>query len=267
MSDKLQNTKNNIALKSKPRLELLDGLRGIASIIVIIFHFFEVYSFESPEIQILNHGYLAVDFFYLLSGFVIGYAYDDRWNIMSYWDFYKRRLIRLHPMLIIGTLFGVGYYFLSESDFFPQIKEMTPMKYFIAIIFCLLNLPTPICLDLRGYREINALVATSWTLQFEYLINILYSLIFRKLSNAVIALLTLLSSFLTLNLTLNLDIFNLLKGRDFRKYTVIGGWELTPCELYIGFARLLYPFFCGYLIYRLKLYLSVKLSFIIASFF
>lgn len=51
-------------LKSKPRFEILDGLRGIASIIVIIFHFFEVYSFGNPaEQKVINHGYLAVDFF------------------------------------------------------------------------------------------------------------------------------------------------------------------------------------------------------------
>ena len=140
---------------------------------------------------------------------------------MTYTDFYKRRLIRLHPMLIMGTLFGVGYYFLSESDFFPEIKEMTLMKYILAIILCLLNLPTPISLDLRGYREINALIAISWTLQYEYIINILYSLIFRKLHTILIALLTLLSSFLTLNLTLNWDVFDILKGRDFCMYTVI----------------------------------------------
>ena len=45
--------------------------------------------------QIINHGYLAVDFFFMLSGFVIGYAYDDRWNRMTVGTFFKRRIIRL----------------------------------------------------------------------------------------------------------------------------------------------------------------------------
>ena len=61
-------------LKSKPRYEGLDGLRGVASIIVVIFHLFETFSEGQPSHQIVNHGYLAVDFFYVLSGFVIGYA-------------------------------------------------------------------------------------------------------------------------------------------------------------------------------------------------
>jgi len=93
-------------LKSKPRFEALDGLRGVASIIVVIFHLFEVYS-DGPINQIINHGYLAVDFFYVLSGFVMSYAYDDRWNKMSLCDFYKRRLIRLHPMLVAGNFLGI----------------------------------------------------------------------------------------------------------------------------------------------------------------
>ena len=98
----LSEENKRMLLRSKQRYEILDGLRGVAAIIVIIFHFFELYSFGNPAKQIVNHGYLAVDFFYVLSGFVIGYAYDDRWDRMSYWDFYKRRLIRLHPMVIIS---------------------------------------------------------------------------------------------------------------------------------------------------------------------
>ena len=86
-------TSETIPLSSKPRFEILDGLRGVAAMIVVAFHLFETYSPGSNE-QILNHGYLAVDFFFVLSGFVIGYAYDDRWKSMTTWDFFKRRLIR-----------------------------------------------------------------------------------------------------------------------------------------------------------------------------
>ncbi len=64
-------------LESKPRYEILDGLRGVASVIVVLFHILETYS-AGPAYQVINHGYLAVDFFFVLSGFVIGYAYDDR---------------------------------------------------------------------------------------------------------------------------------------------------------------------------------------------
>lgn len=65
----------------------------------------------------INHGYLAVDFFFLLSGFVIGYAYDDRWHKMSTSDFFKRRLIRLQPMVINGICYWCLVFLLSGFCF------------------------------------------------------------------------------------------------------------------------------------------------------
>ena len=254
-----------VSLKSKPRYEILDGLRGIAAIIVVIFHFFELYSWGYPEEQIINHGYLAVDFFYVLSGFVIGYAYDDRWDKMSLWDFYKRRLIRLHPMVIASTLIGVCYFFLQECQIMENIQNSEPVVFFITIFMSLLMIPTPRNFDVRGFHESNGFNSPTWTLHYEYLSNILYSLIIRRLNSIIIAIITFFSSFLTINLVLNFDVFNVLKEREERKYTIIGGWEISSCEIYIGFARLLYPFFCGYLISRLKVSIKIPYSFWICS--
>ena len=91
---------------SKPHYELLNGLRGVAALMVILYHVFEGFA-TSPFDQRFNHGYLAVDFFFILSGFVVGYAYDDRWKAMKPKDFFKRRLIRLHPMIVLGVVLGV----------------------------------------------------------------------------------------------------------------------------------------------------------------
>ena len=71
------------ALSSKPHYPILDGLRGVAALTVVAFDICEAHA-TSPLDQIINHGYLAVDFFFLLSGFVIGYAYDDRWTKMNF---------------------------------------------------------------------------------------------------------------------------------------------------------------------------------------
>lgn len=90
---------------TKPHYEILDGLRGVAAIMVVWFHIFEAYATSHLD-QRINHGYLAVDFFFILSGFVIGYAYDDRWGKMKITDFIKRRVIRLHPMVVVGALIG-----------------------------------------------------------------------------------------------------------------------------------------------------------------
>lgn len=93
----------------KPHYLLLDALRGVAALLVMWYHVFEAFA-TSPFDQRFNHGYLAVDFFFVLSGFVIGYAYDDRWEKMSTTHFFKRRLIRLHPMVVAGALIGLIAY-------------------------------------------------------------------------------------------------------------------------------------------------------------
>lgn len=66
-------------LAPKPHYAALDGLRGVAAVMVVLFHMFEgsARDFQFHTDQIINHGYLSVDFFFMLSGFVIGYAYDD----------------------------------------------------------------------------------------------------------------------------------------------------------------------------------------------
>ena len=107
-----------IYLASKPHYEILDGLRGVAAVMVVAFHLLEAHSGGNHLAQIINHGYLAVDFFFMLSGFVIGYAYDDRWNRMSIGTFFKRRVIRLHPMVIMGSIIGALFFFLQKSPAF-----------------------------------------------------------------------------------------------------------------------------------------------------
>ncbi|MBO7194835.1 MAG: acyltransferase, partial [Alistipes sp.] len=98
---------------TKPHYELLDGLRGVAALMVLVYHIFEGFAFAGATngvgdglITTFNHGHIAVDFFFILSGFVISYAYDDRWQNMSIGGFFKRRLIRLHPMLVMGAVIG-----------------------------------------------------------------------------------------------------------------------------------------------------------------
>ena len=99
--------KNELA--SKPHYPILDGLRGVAAIIVVTFHLTEPLGTGHLDI-LVNHGYLAVDFFFLLSGFVIGYAYHDRWKNITVGNFFKRRIERLQPMVILGmTLGAIGF--------------------------------------------------------------------------------------------------------------------------------------------------------------
>lgn len=237
----------NVYLASKPRYAILDGLRGVAALVVILFHGFETY-IPFFGTQHINHGYLAVDFFFVLSGFVIGYAYDDRWDRMSTWSFFKRRLIRLHPMVVAGTLFGACLFFFGESDYFSLIGGTEPWKFFLCIVLGQLMIPAGTGLDIRGWGETNSLNGPNWSLTFEYIGNILYAFVLRRLPTVVLGMLCVASAFLTMNLALGWDVFGFFAQP---KYDVIGGWSITPDQMYVGFSRLLYPFLCGLLISRL----------------
>ena len=139
-------------LASKPRYEILDGLRGVAAMIVVAFHLLETYS-KGPAYQVLNHGYLAIDFFFVLSGFVIGYAYDDRWKKkMSVKDFLKRRLIRLHPMVVMGAVIGaVMFYFQGCSVW--DVSAVSLSMLLTATLLNALLIPATPGSEIRGLGE------------------------------------------------------------------------------------------------------------------
>ena len=238
--------RENVYLASKPRYEILDGLRGVAALMVVLFHIFETYS-KGPAYQIINHGYLAVDFFFVLSGFVVGYAYDDRWDKMTTWGFFKRRLTRLHPMVIAGTLVGAALFFFAGNAF-PQTQQVELWKFLLCLVMGLLILPCPNSLDIRGWGELNSFNGPVWTLTLEYIGNVLYAFVLRRLPKMALAVLAVICAFFTLDVTLGWNVFGLFEAPH---YTVIGGWSLTPDQIYIGFTRLLYPFLCGLLISRI----------------
>ena len=229
-------------LASKPRYEILDALRGVAAILVVCFHLFETYS-RGPQYQILNHGYLAVDFFFVLSGFVIGYAYDDRWNRMNLKNFFKRRLIRLHPMVIFGSFLGLLLFYFAagisgeQRSAFGLINETPWWLAILIFLMCCTMIPVPIKWDIRGWSETNPLDGPAWTLLWEYIGNILYALIFRHLSKKALAICVAFFAVLTIMLCMNIDVFGVLAQRRYAAYTVIGGWCIDATNLLIGSTR------------------------------
>jgi len=254
-------SKSTTYLASKPRYEILDGLRGVAALLVVAYHLLEIHYHGGPE-QPINHGYLAVDFFFVLSGFVIGYAYDDRWspnpsregsgvNGFTLWTFFKRRLIRLHPMVIFGTLFGALMFYFGSCAEFPLINETPWWKVVLVMILCFTMIPLPHSMDIRGWAETNPLNGPAWSLQWEYLANILYALLFRRFSKVALGICVAIFAVLTITLCLDIDVTGFLQERSYASYTVVGGWSTTPDQLQVGLTRLLYPFFSGLLVSRL----------------
>ena len=161
----------------KEHFEVLDGLRGSAAFLIVIFHLFN-YSFgwDTP-LSLVRHAYLAVDFFFGLSGFVVAYAYDDRWTKMSIPQFFRIRLIRLHPLVLVGATLGLlGYLF---DPFGKAINHTPAQMLLLAYATSLLLLPSP---PVGGRpEETQALNGPAWSLMQEYLGNIAYALILRRL--------------------------------------------------------------------------------------
>ena len=135
---------------SKPHYNLLDGLRGVAALLVVWYHIFEGYAFAGGTlIESINHGYLAVDFFFILSGFVIGYAYDDRWGkSLTLKDFFKRRLIRLHPMVVMGSVIGALFFYFQAAAF-PMIAGV---QWWEVLLICLLGMGSSALIHWGGKR-------------------------------------------------------------------------------------------------------------------
>lgn len=225
---------------SKKHYEILDGLRGVAAVTVVLFHILETFTDGNHTRQLINHGYLAVDFFFLLSGFVIGYAYDDRWHSMRLGGFFKRRLIRLHPMIIIGMLIGAVLFYFQGGTVFPQIKEVAVGKLLLVFLIGCTLLPVPGSFDIRGWSEMHPLNGPAWSLFFEYIANLLYALFIRKFSNTLLAIFVGLSGAALVHLAVTSPHGDL-----------IGGWSLEPEQFRIGLTRLCYPFFAGLLLSRI----------------
>src|ERR1700749_4516676 len=173
----------------KQHFEVLDGLRGSAAFLIVIFHVFNYsFGFQGPW-ALVKHAYLAVDFFFALSGFVVAYAYDDRWTRMSILQFFRIRLIRLHPLVLIGATLGLlGYLF---DPFSKAINHTNAAMLLLAYVTSLLLLPSP---PVGGrLNESQALNGPAWSLMQEYLGNIASALILRRLRTFTLGILFALS--------------------------------------------------------------------------
>ena len=245
---------------TKPHYELIDGLRGVAALLVVWYHVHEGYAFASGGDVVggLNHGYMAVDFFFILSGFVIGYAYDDRWNRgFTLGDFFKRRLIRLHPMVVMGALLGFVTFFLQGAVQWDGTHIATSMVM-LALLCSFFFIPAVggCRYEVRGNGEMFPLNGPSWSLFFEYIGNIVYALFIRRLSTRALTVLTVL-------LGIALASFTVLNLSGYGNFGV--GWTLDTVNFTGGLLRMLFPFSMGMLLSRKFKPMKVRGAFWICS--
>lgn len=257
-------------MTQKPRFELLDGLRGVAAMLVVAFHLSECFSYD-PVDKYLNHGYLAVDFFFVLSGFVIGYSYDDRWRSgqqresMTLWQFCKRRLIRLQPMVFFGSFLGFLCFYFGDCPTYSKIPEATVWMLLGSTLLSAFLIPQPNSWNLRGVEEMSSINVPEWSLFYEYVGNILYALVFRRLKTVFLVFIVVFSAFLVLDTSLSLNVFGFLSDWDDVPLSLNAGFALTGEQFYIAMTRLLYPFTMGMLLSRLGRYINLKGGFWLCS--
>ena len=232
-------------LQTKQHLKILDGLRGVAAVAVVIFHFMEI-CIPDYKNNFIAHGYLAVDFFFCLSGFVIAYAYDSRIEEIGILEFLKLRLIRLQPLVIIGAVIGlVAFVF---DPFVNLYAKYGAGETFLMFLSSSLLLPYPIVPE--RYHNLFHLNAPIWSLFWEYIANIFYAIILFRLSRNVLWPLLAAAALL-------------LSYAAFHYGNLGVGWSIE--NFAGGGARVFYSFLAGMLVYRTSWIIKSRLGFISIS--
>ncbi len=234
--------KNAAVLTGKQHFEILDGLRGIAAVSVLVFHFMEIVISDYSK-NFIGHGFLAVDFFFCLSGFVIAYAYDDRIQKIGLKDFFKARLIRLHPLVISGSVLGLLTFLFDPFGGHPELYNAG--RIILIFVLSMLVIPFPVMRD--RFYNLFSFNAPAWSLFWEYVANIVYAFILCRLNKKIIVVLCALSA-VALGFVAH------------RAGNLMGGW--SGGTFWDGGVRIAYSFSAGLLVYRFNWIIKTKLGFI-----
>ncbi len=223
----------------------LDGLRGVAALAVVTFHFMEMTAGDYSRLFI-GHGFLAVDFFFCLSGFVIGHAYDHRMGTTGVSPFLKARLIRLHPLVVLGSVLGLIALLLDPFRAGPL--GYSPGRIALMFAASVFLVPYPVMQE-RGYN-LFSLNAPSWSLFWEYIASIFYASVLCRLSRLGLLIAAVFAAILLC-----------WAGHSFG--ILSGGWSGE--SFWVGGARMAYSFLAGLLVYRFDWILRNKLGLAILS--
>lgn len=226
---------------TRQHFEVLDGLRGIAAISVVIFHFMEI-AVPDYNNSFIAHAYLAVDFFFCLSGFVIAYAYDQKLTQIGKVIFFKLRLIRLHPLVVIGSVIGLLAFIF---DPFNNLYQKYSGQLFLMFLSSCFMIPYPLVHE--RYFNLFHLNPPSWSLFWEYIANICYAFFLIKIRNKALWILTGIAAIA-------------LFYEAHRSGNLSVGW--SGDNITGGGIRVFYSFLAGMLVYRSKWIISSNLNFI-----
>lgn len=156
----------------------LDGLRGVAALAVAFRHIPDnAIAAWTPE------SYLAVDLFFVLSGFVLAHAYAARLAAgMRVADFAVIRLTRLYPLYLVASLITLALVLVPAwaGHFHPPPRSLR------TIVLALLFVPTVDPSD--PHIGLFPLIGPAWSLFFEFAVNLLFAAIATRLDTRRLAL-------------------------------------------------------------------------------
>lgn len=213
----------------------LDGIRGIAALLVVMTH--------APDFFMIwkNHTYLAVDVFFILSGFVIALAYENKLvsKKLSFFDFVKKRFVRLYPIYFVSlciafVLVIVGGYLSGEN--------LLLWAGYSAVL-------TAFLIPRHGGSMMFTLNTPYWSLFYEFIVNFLYAAIAPFLSTRILIL-------IVLSAGVSLAYISVVNGH------LNAGWGNTEIQYAAGLSRSIFGILMGVLIYRFRSKLIEKVSFI-----
>lgn len=246
--------------QGRERNVIADALRGAAGLLVPLFHISEPYGWKRGDVasvpQICGHGYLCVEFFLLLMGFMLAHAYDRRWRDgMSTGAFFLRRLRRLHPLVVSGVVIGVIVFFAQSMGcplWDKTLKAFGPWELTGAIAAGLFLLPYP------GTGFLVPFNPCAWTLCYEYAANILYALFVRRLGLVTLAVLSVVAGLWSASFALHVDLNAIFgtscevvaKAAARARDSIEIGWSLNPYHAYGACVRLFLPFLFGMFLAR-----------------
>jgi peptidoglycan/LPS O-acetylase OafA/YrhL len=218
-------------MSATQRYATLDGLRGVAAVVVVCYH---THLFPGSA-AIAPHGYLAVDFFFMLSGFVIASAYKEKLEAgFTVADFVTQRVIRLYPVALVGILLGalrlVSQYLISPTDSEPA--------QWIALALLLNVLILPVVSQTHFGGELFPANGPVWSLFSELLVNLGWSIFVSLKSSIVVIVLLTMACGTFLHTTMHETALDDL------------GWNSKyPLE---ATSRVLFSFLLGTVIYRFR---------------
>ena len=236
-----QDSHSEISRVSSAKIDSLTGIRGAAACWVVIYHSHRVAekSLGLPELKtipIVSSGYLAVDLFFILSGFILAANYFKKFGGQNRNSFIKFMVARIYRIFPLNTFALIIFSIMVFS--FGKIYwtgELLNIKSFLSALFLIQS---------WGFSSSTAWNTPSWSLSTEWLAYFIFPIIIRiirRVNDLKFALIGFLSSLLALTGTM---IF-------FGRNTLDHVWLL-------GLPRCLFQFAAGIFLWRVLTFIDVS---------